>query len=213
MPTYNADLQSNNNELDDILQKVNDLPPAGGGSYDLPTMSATVKGGAKLGAGLRMDGDVLSATGGGGGDDSGIYELIESVTTTAQARFERYREPNGTPYNFKAFFIKVHPSEGESPSLPFRFEFGSASDYKMILMNTSYTAIAKYLAAEIKPEHGYWTGKISNPANTIHDPLTYQRFLPYESINQIPDSRNLYYFGFPDELPAGTEIEIWAVRA
>lgn len=37
----------------------------GGGSYHLPTASATVKGGVKIGAGLSMEDDVLSVTGGG----------------------------------------------------------------------------------------------------------------------------------------------------
>lgn len=38
-----------------------------GGSYTLPTASATVKGGVRIGSGLQMNGEVLSATGGGGG--------------------------------------------------------------------------------------------------------------------------------------------------
>lgn len=51
-----------------------ELPPkggsgggsGGGGSYTLPTASASTKGGVKIGSGLSMDGDVLSATGGAG---------------------------------------------------------------------------------------------------------------------------------------------------
>lgn len=37
-------------------------------NYTLPTASASVKGGVKVGAGLTMNGDVLSATGGGTAD-------------------------------------------------------------------------------------------------------------------------------------------------
>lgn len=37
---------------------------SGGGSYTLPTASADTKGGVKIGSGLSMDGEVLSATGG-----------------------------------------------------------------------------------------------------------------------------------------------------
>jgi precorrin-3B methylase len=44
----------------------NEFSQGGGGgegdSYILPTMSASVKGGAKLGSGLTMDGDVLSVS-------------------------------------------------------------------------------------------------------------------------------------------------------
>ena len=41
---------------------------AGLENYTLPTASATVKGGIKVGAGLAMNGEVLSATGGGTAD-------------------------------------------------------------------------------------------------------------------------------------------------
>ena len=52
---------------------------SGGGEYVLPTASATVKGGVKIGSGLQMTGEVLSAIGGGGGGStlswtSGEYE-------------------------------------------------------------------------------------------------------------------------------------------
>lgn len=41
---------------------------AGLSNYTLPTASATTKGGVKIGSGLQMNGDVLSATGGGTAD-------------------------------------------------------------------------------------------------------------------------------------------------
>lgn len=52
---------------------------SGGGEYVLPTASATVKGGVKIGSGLQMTGEVLSVIGGGGGGStlswtSGEYE-------------------------------------------------------------------------------------------------------------------------------------------
>ena len=53
MPNYNQDLQQNNTELDQILQTVNNLPEAGGGSYTLPTASKTQLGGVKVGSGLN----------------------------------------------------------------------------------------------------------------------------------------------------------------
>ena len=47
-----------------------------GGSYTLPTASASVKGGVKIGSGLQMNGETLNATGGGS------YELpIASAST------------------------------------------------------------------------------------------------------------------------------------
>ena len=41
------------------------ISSGGGGGYTLPTASASVKGGVKVGDGLTMDGEVLKTTGGG----------------------------------------------------------------------------------------------------------------------------------------------------
>lgn len=48
--------------------------------YTLPTASADVKGGVKVGEGLRMDGDVLSTVGG----TEGEFEFIKEITLTAE---------------------------------------------------------------------------------------------------------------------------------
>lgn len=49
---------------------------AGLSNYELPTASATVKGGIKVGDGLKMDGDVLSATA-----STKVYKPKGSVAT------------------------------------------------------------------------------------------------------------------------------------
>lgn len=56
---------------------------AGLKNYELPTGSATVKGGFKVGAGLSVEGDTLSATGGGVADSvnwSGVIGRPEAST-------------------------------------------------------------------------------------------------------------------------------------
>ncbi|MGL5328323.1 MAG: hypothetical protein ACRDD7_03570, partial [Peptostreptococcaceae bacterium] len=54
----------------------------GGGDYMLPTASATVKGGVKVGSGLTMTGDVLSATGGGSVDLTKVSTNIVPTTNS-----------------------------------------------------------------------------------------------------------------------------------
>lgn len=49
-----------------------------GGSYELPTASADTKGGVKIGSGLTMTGEVLSATGGG------AEKFVVTLTQDAQ---------------------------------------------------------------------------------------------------------------------------------
>lgn len=56
---------------------------AGLNNYELPTASADTKGGIKVGAGLTMEGDVLSATGGGVADSvnwTGVVGRPEAST-------------------------------------------------------------------------------------------------------------------------------------
>ena len=63
-------------ELDDaVILGLIKNSGGGGGSYHLPTASASVKGGVKIGTGLSMDGDVLNVTGGGGGGTTNYNEL------------------------------------------------------------------------------------------------------------------------------------------
>lgn len=70
--------------------------------YTLPTASAEVKGGVRIGKGLAMDGDVM-------GVDVDEYEDIETFTTETDMGypFERTAEPNGTPYNFRKLHVEI----------------------------------------------------------------------------------------------------------
>lgn len=52
---------------DGSMVNLEDAMSGGGGGYTLPTASADVKGGVKIGDGLQMVGEVLSAIGGSGG--------------------------------------------------------------------------------------------------------------------------------------------------
>ena len=60
---FNFPFRKSNGELTTIGKMIENAG-GGGGSYTLPTASAEVKGGVKIGEGLEMDGEVLKATGG-----------------------------------------------------------------------------------------------------------------------------------------------------
>jgi hypothetical protein len=55
----------------------------GSGSYSLPTASASVLGGIKVGSGLSISSGVLSATGGGGGGSANIIEAATAAGFSA----------------------------------------------------------------------------------------------------------------------------------
>ena len=54
----------------------------GGGGYTLPTASAEIKGGVKIGSGLTMTGEVLSVTGGGGGGNLYLHNFTFEFNST-----------------------------------------------------------------------------------------------------------------------------------
>lgn len=67
-------------------------------NYELPTAAADVKGGVKIGAGLVLEGDVLSASGGGVADSvnwSGVIGRPEASTdiSTDQTNQTKYATP------------------------------------------------------------------------------------------------------------------------
>lgn len=75
-PNVQSDWNENNVSSDAYIKNKPTIPSA----YVLPTASATVLGGVKVGAGLSISNGVLSATGGAGG--SSINDTTASSTTT-----------------------------------------------------------------------------------------------------------------------------------
>lgn len=72
---------------------------AGLSNYTLPTASANAKGGVKIGAGLQMEGDVLSTTGGGVADSvawSGVIGKPDASTNieTDSTNTTKYATPS-----------------------------------------------------------------------------------------------------------------------
>lgn len=68
--------------------------------YTLPTASAEVKGGVKVGEGLQMDGDVLGVV------PEGEYELIETITLEEDtSEIVRTSTPDGTAYKCKGMLV------------------------------------------------------------------------------------------------------------
>lgn len=85
---------SSNDFTDAEKQKLNGLE-----NYTLPTGSSTVKGGFKVGAGLSVEGDTLSASGGGVADSvnwSGVIGRPEASTDVATDKDDQTKYT--TPY-------------------------------------------------------------------------------------------------------------------
>lgn len=74
---------------------------------EVPTMSATVKGGAKVGDGLEMAGDVLSVI------PEAPWELVIDTTITEGAVININTFPDGSPLNIKSFIVSIKGVEGD----------------------------------------------------------------------------------------------------
>jgi hypothetical protein len=57
-------------------------------AYTLPAATASVRGGIKVGSGLTITGDVLSVTGGGGGEATTLLAMEHRILSPAETSME-----------------------------------------------------------------------------------------------------------------------------
>lgn len=88
----------------------------GGSEYELPTASATVKGGVKVGEGLQMDGDVLSVRPG-----FKLRLVKEIVASEEVSELAATADTNGNAISIKNAFIRatIPPTENVGASVFF----------------------------------------------------------------------------------------------
>jgi hypothetical protein len=187
----------------------NEVVSGGGSSYTLPTGSADVKGGVKVGEGLQMDGDVLSVA-------EAPYELIEEYTIPEGgiATFRRTEEPDGTPYNFKAIRIKTQMDVAGAANLSPNFiaRNGDVQLGNMYAANVAHTSGKRYAIIDTLLERGAWTAYGCTSATSASGTIT--RYLWAKSGElkeaQYPVINHLYCSA---ALPEGLKIIVEAVRA
>lgn len=176
--------------------------------YTLKTMSETTKGGAMVGKGLSMDGDTLNV-------DEGEYELIETITLTANSAITRTQEPDGTPYKLKKVMVKTQFSTTGSYSA-----VGAYAYFRCNNTNIGYmwygdlsinTAATRYHADIAKIENGKWliewqdwTAVATMQFKSAFKDINTYDVETFDAIDTIQINQIL---------PAGTIIEIWGVRA
>jgi len=89
------------------------IPPA----YNLPTASATIKGGIKIGSGLTMTGEVLSASGGGATVDPASQAEVDSGTVDNKYISPKTLENSVFRQNFAALELRVNGID-YTPAVP-----------------------------------------------------------------------------------------------
>lgn len=117
----------------------------GGGSYTLPTASAEVKGGVRIGSGLTMTGEVLSAD--------------------AALEFSFYLEPANWVYSTYSKQLVTIPGSGPGDAIFIRSvegSYGAALPFQMNVYNT-----ARYVWQSDTPADDTWRFVYYNSGETI----------------------------------------------
>ena len=186
-------------------------PGKDGSLYELPTASADVKGGVKVGKRLKMNGDVLSA-------EEPEAVLIETITVEEDvAEIALNYEPDGTRYNFSSVSLRAtFPACSYTGNIQLAFWVNgdwrkSLSSYFLSPYSTSSTrtGYTKVWLDDGRWKSGWWDC-VNGPGE-----VSYYVENPYF----------MYRFGKEDgymgtiklihgtAIPAGTIIEVYGVRA
>lgn len=136
------------------------------------------------------------------------WEEVYFQYTGANAAILRTEEPDGTPYDFKAFVIKV--SKEKSVNYPERSAFVYCGDLAITTYIQASTSSTTHQMIFVNKISGYWMVSRTNwGSDTSINTLTiasgqyFARFAEH----------NISMYKTTSELPANTKIELWGVRA
>lgn len=184
------------------------------GAYTLPTASAEVKGGVKVGTGLQMNGEALEVV------PEKNFELIETYTTTESIKsILRKAEPDGTEYKFNEMLAQL--------SFPLITEDYATGNIEVSYRDTSGKRIyagfsatlnaksAKYyvvITALIRIQNGVIEGRSNIGLNNALENAS-KNVGPLA--NYIGENEKIgeYYVYVTNGIPVGSTLEIYGVRA
>lgn len=180
--------------------------------YTLPIASADTLGGVKVGSGLQMAGDVL------GVKPEGVYELIETITIDVEGirRYDRTKTPDGLNYNFKKLMVKII-SEAHESSIT--VAFSAYIDNKFYLYDYQPNAIRKNYASICREFFAINTDGTAEIKSIVSSTsvsavgMTNNREYKQTGIDTNASIVKLIISADGADIPVGTVIEIWGVRA
>ena len=150
-----------------------------------------------------------------GGQDAGVYELIEEITLEDDdvGTVTRDKTPGGESYHFKAIGVNFEAPPATQQTY---VQFRAVADGKWLnlYIGNGLRTTTSFWNAYIQPEYGYLSAKATGSVVNKYDvansynPAAYDQYFkvkakPITSINLITK----------DIFPAGTIIKIWGVRA
>lgn len=197
------------NQLSEDKADKKDIPAP----YTLPTASAEVKGGVKVGSGLQMDGDVLGVV------QDNEYELIETIVFEVDTAnvISRTAEPNRTPYNFRKIFVTadVPMASMAADKWPqIDTHKGKTIQASWQGFQTTNQAKLSYLECEVK-EVGLLSIRSNVSPLSPSNNYTAINGHVFDLIADSADTIRRFYLWVTEAspIPAGSTIKIYGVRA
>lgn len=180
------------------------------GILELSTMSENTKGGAKVGKGLKMDGDALTV-------DEGEYELIRTITTDQPVEEVMIdTDENGQYFKLSKAIIEVYCSGSNSVYLTLRLNYG---DYSVSWVHHTFKDTHRYSLLKSFTNSGYWEMEAYEP-NTYYMPksvtgMSQETVFKYTLKNRpyLNKARVHKNGNYSEELiPEKSIIKLWGVR-
>lgn len=174
--------------------------------YILPTASAEVKGGVKIGKGLEMDGETVRIV------PEGVYELIETITVVEEdvKVIDRTAEPDGTRYDFKAIYLHSVTPKSQQNGFMYTFINGKIHADMRESIVTADEGSTGQVMAECK--YGMIEG-YAVAARSVGTSATKWRYVTQANIPMGHKNINTLQIRSTVSIPVNTVIKIWGVRA
>lgn len=141
------------------------------------------------------------------------YELIETITLEEKSTITRSQEPDGTPYNFKQMYLALKTNAQGTPGwLLFKNGVTTIGGY---YMGGGKADVTSYNAVEIRLDTGFWrtTWNDWGTNNLVINAQCYANERDYYPIKGVDEYPAITSVILQAELTAGTEMQIWGVRA
>lgn len=145
------------------------------------------------------------------------YELIETITLEEEvSEIIRTQEPNGTPYSFAGCILRatIPPAADKSNNAIVRYCIGPGRELISYMLNPVSATATMYGFSRLWTDHGRWlTGWWKCVGGHGEFSAYYEN--PYYQGAHTLEHGYLYrlVIQFASQLPVGTTIEIWGVRA
>lgn len=147
----------------------------------------------------------------GGPASGGTVELIESFTLAEDSIISRAAEPDGTQYNFKSIFIRLTTAAETFSGSNVTF-FNQNQKIGIAWVNSINASGTRYAFLALEPKDGYWFNWQSawNTDQAVGS-VTVNRSSNFV-VNKVADYPTINSIKSVNAFPAGTLVEIFAVR-